>query len=196
VKPFVRAAVVVAATFMCLAPVAAGIQLAASAVAHTVAGPSTTGEGDPGSSVWHFLDARNRGDLDASLALVADDLIYIDGWTCAEASPCVGREVVRRQLAYDIAEGTVTSLLGVPRVSGARVQLTALIWAAALEWIGVDRILATITAEARDGKLTLYRSDPDQSDAKTVWWLRHRPPSGARRAARGPADSDLYHPNP
>jgi hypothetical protein len=63
-------------------------------------------------------------------------------------------------------------------VAGAWVQVTALTWAPEFEVLGVDRTLAIITAEATDGTLTLYRTDPEQSDAQTVWWLRHRPAHG------------------
>jgi hypothetical protein len=190
VNPFARAVLVLAAAVTCLAPLAAGIQLADSAMAQTVAGPSATGAGDPALTVWYFLDARNRGDLDAALALVSDDLAYVDGVTCPAASPCVGRDVVRRQLADDMAEGTVTTILDGSRVSGARVQLTALTWAPELEVLGVDRVLATITAEAPDGKLTLFRSDPDRRDARTAWWLGHRAARRSRRR-RGERDAGL-----
>jgi hypothetical protein len=67
----------------CLAPLAGTIHVADDALAHAAAGPGGTDDRDPAALLSRFLDARNRGDLDAALALVADDVTYIGGHACS-----------------------------------------------------------------------------------------------------------------
>jgi hypothetical protein len=157
----------------CLAPLAGTIHVADDALAHAAAGPGGTDDRDPAALLSRFLDARNRGDLDAALALVADDVTYIGGQTCTVSQPCVGRANLRRELFCTVDEASTTALTQPPRTIGPRVQGNALTRGPDLELVGLDRILTTITAEVRDGRFTMYRSDLDELDAESVWWQQH-----------------------
>ncbi len=96
-----------------------------------------------------------------------------------------GRANLERALSPTTLDAArVTSLVETPQAVGSRVQAAAMRRGPELELLGLDRILATLTAEVRDGKLTLFRSDPDQLGAESPWWLQH----GASAQSATPCD--------
>jgi len=131
---------------------------------------------DPATVVQRFFDARNRGDVAGTLALVTDDIRFVFGPSCTPAAPCIGVGAVRTELQDFIAHHAQMTIVGVPQVSGttvhARIELRADIFSAA----GVERIVANATAEVRDGKVANFISVPDASDAQTAQLLAYVPP--------------------
>jgi hypothetical protein len=72
---------------------------------------------DPASVILRFQDARNRGDMESAMALVAPDLVYIGGPICPAESPCVGTEALRHTMEHFSANQESSSSAAGPDVS-------------------------------------------------------------------------------
>jgi SnoaL-like domain len=126
---------------------------------------------DPVSVLQNFQDARNAGDLDGVMALVAPDASYVGGPACPPENPCVGIDAMRANVQRYIAGHEQATIVGTPQVSGSVVK-------ARLESrnpdrlaIGVERTLSDVTAEVRDRQLVSWASTSDASDPQTAVWL-------------------------
>jgi hypothetical protein len=132
---------------------------------------------EPASVLQRFQDARNRGDVDGAMALVAPDLRYSDsdGAACPPASPCVGTAAMQSDVQLFIAELVYSSSTGTPESSGAAVHARLASQSPGRSAIGLDRTLSDVTVEVRDSRLISWRSEGDATDPQTAWWLDHRP---------------------
>jgi hypothetical protein len=83
--------------------------------------PIALAQADPEAIAWQFIEAHNRGDIEAALALLADDAMVVNaaGDLCAP-SPCVGKAAIRRQLEWWVAVGTQYTTISA-QVSGTTV---------------------------------------------------------------------------
>jgi hypothetical protein len=123
---------------------------------------------DPGSVLQRFVDARNRGDEPGALALVADEISYVDGSACPLVNPCSGPQAVRDDLRLFVSDHARSTLIAPLSVSGTTVTARAETATDAVRAAGVDRVIHAYTAEVRDGKLTRFRAVQDTSDARTA----------------------------
>ncbi len=109
------------------------------------------------------IDARNRGDIVAMMALFTDDAVRKDG-SCQP--PCVGLAAVRRSFQKNIDEhfqAKVTSAEG----SGDTVSARAEISSDAFRARGIEKRMTSYTVKFRDGKIARWTSPPPpQSPAK------------------------------
>ena len=129
-------------------------------------------QSDPASVLQSFQAARNSGDLDGAMALVADDMSYVGGPACPPDNPCSGLDVMRGNIERYIAGQDQATIVGAPQVmSGTVVK-------AHLEYrnpdrlaMGVERTLAEVTVEVRDGQLASWGGISDTGDPQTVTWL-------------------------
>jgi ketosteroid isomerase-like protein len=110
------------------------------------------------------IDARNRGDIAAMMALFADDAVREDG-SCQP--PCVGLTAVRASFQKNIDEhfqSKVTSAEG----SGDTVTARAEISSDAFRARGIEKRMTSYTVKLRDGKIVSWTSPlPPQAPAKT-----------------------------
>jgi hypothetical protein len=133
-----------------------------------------TAQDDSAGLFRHFQDARNRGDVEASMALVASDMQYVnEGPVCSPESPCGGYEAFRRNVQLSISDQVFTSVIGSVDVSGPMVQVRLLSTSPSRSAIGVERTLSDVTIEMVDGQITSWRSVSDTADPQTMWWLDH-----------------------
>jgi ketosteroid isomerase-like protein len=112
----------------------------------------------------HAIDARNRGDIVAMMALFTDDAVREDG-SCQP--PCVGLAAVRASFQKNIDEhfqAKVTSAEG----SGDTVTARAEISSDAFRAQGVQKRMTSYTVKLKDGKIVRWISPlPPQSPART-----------------------------
>jgi len=110
------------------------------------------------------IDARNRGDIAAMMALFTDDAVREDG-SCNP--PCVGLAAVRQSFQKNIDEhfqAKVTSAEG----SGDTVTARAEISSDAFRASGTEKRMTSYTIKLRDGKIVRWTSPlPPQTPAKT-----------------------------
>jgi len=128
---------------------------------------------DPASVILHFQDARNRGDIESAMALVAPDLVYIDGGTCPPESQCVGTEALRHDIQQFSVDQEYSYSAAGPDVSGMGVRVRFAFQSPGRSAIGLDRTLSDLTATVQDGQLTTWRSESVRTDPQTAWWLDH-----------------------
>ncbi len=137
---------------------------------------------DPVAVYRRFIDARNRYDLDATLALVTDDIQFVGaGAVCTAAHPCVGKEAFRTDMQGAFAAHVQNTIVGMPQVVGTTVRARLELRADNLPAAGVERIIIEATTEVRDGKIASTRTMPDASDPQTAQFLdyqrTHQPPA-------------------
>ena len=132
----------------------------------TVAAPPRMGlaQSDPVAVFRQAIDARNRGDIVAMMALFTDDAVREDG-SCQP--PCVGLAAVRTSFQKNIDEhfqAKVTSAEG----SGDTVTARAEISSDAFRARGIEKRMTSYTVKLKDGKIARWTSPlPPQSPAKT-----------------------------
>jgi hypothetical protein len=129
---------------------------------------------DPAAVLLRFQDARNRGDMQSAMALVAPELVYVGGPTCPPESPCVGTDALRHDLDQFSANQEYSSSAAGPDVSGTTVRVRFAIQSPGRSAIGLDRTLADVTATVQDGQLTSWRTLSVWTDPQTAWWLDHQ----------------------
>jgi len=121
-------------------------------------------QSDPVAVFRQAIDARNRGDIVAMMALFTDDAVREDG-SCQP--PCVGRAAVRASFQKNIDEhfrANVTSAEG----SGETVTARAEISSDEFRARGIEKRMTSYTVKLRDGKIARWTSPlPPQSPAKT-----------------------------
>jgi ketosteroid isomerase-like protein len=158
-----------------LPPVAAALVALLVSVAAVSAQPA-----DAGTLYRQFLEAQNRGDVAAQLALLTDDAVIVAdfaGGLCTPTAPCVGKAAIRRELERRVAAGA-QSMIPAFQLSGdtatARIELRNPVTRSA----GIERAILVNTIVARGGRIASVRSLLDTADPQTA---------GAVAVLRGPA---------
>jgi ketosteroid isomerase-like protein len=118
---------------------------------------------DPVAIFRQAIDARNRGDIVAMMALFTDDAVREDG-SCQP--PCVGLSAVKASFQKNIDEhfqAKLTSAEG----SGQTVTARAEISSDAFRARGIEKRMSSYTVTFRNGKIARWTSPlPPQSPAK------------------------------
>ncbi len=118
---------------------------------------------DPVAVFRQAIDARNRGDIAAMMALFNDDAVREDG---ACQPPCVGLAAVRTSFQKNIDEHFQAKLISVEG-SGDTVTGRAEISSDAFRARGIDKRMTSYTIKLRDGKISRWTSPlPPQAPAK------------------------------
>jgi hypothetical protein len=146
------------------APVAAVFALLASSL-------GASAQSDPVSVLQSFQDARNVGDLEGAVALVADDMSYVGGPVCPPDNPCIGVDSMRSNIQRYIAGQEQAAIVGAPQVSGTVIKAHLESRSPDRLAIGVERTLSEVTVEVRDGQLASWGGTSDASDPQTATWL-------------------------
>lgn len=124
---------------------------------------------DAAATILQFFDAINHQDVDAFSALFADDAFMIRGaaqGSCSLTAPCYDRDaigaVVLTAPPHDCE--TVTSI----EVNGSIVTARFEVRHDVLRARGIERVVASLLAEVRDGVIYSYFARADLSDAQTA----------------------------
>jgi hypothetical protein len=121
-------------------------------------------QSDPVAVFRQAIDARNRGDIVAMMALFSDDAVREDG-SCQP--PCVGLAAVRASFQKNIDEHFQAKLISAEG-SGDTVTGRAEISSDAFRARGIEKRMTSYTVKLRDGKIVSWTSPlPPQSPAKT-----------------------------
>lgn len=135
----------------------------AAAISVTVLPLAGLAQSDPVAVFRQAIDARNRGDIAAMMALFADDVVRVDG-SCQP--PCAGLAAVRQSFQKNIDEhfqARVTSA----RSEGDTVTATAEISSDAFRASGVAKRMTSYTIQLRGGKIARWSSPlPPRNPAK------------------------------
>jgi ketosteroid isomerase-like protein len=119
---------------------------------------------DPVAVFRQAIDARNRGDIVAMMALFTDDAVREDG-SCQP--PCVGLAAVRRSVQKNIDEhfqANVTSTEGAGDTVTARAEISS----DALRAHGIEKRMTSYTIKLRGGKIARWTSPlPPRTPEKT-----------------------------
>jgi len=121
-------------------------------------------QSDPVAVFRQAIDARNRGDIAAMMALFNDDAVREDG---ACQPPCVGLAAVRSSFQKNIDEHFQAKLISVEG-AGDTVTGRAEISSDTFRARGIEKRLTSYTIKLRDGKISRWTSPlPPQTPAKT-----------------------------
>lgn len=141
--------------------VASAVLFAATVVVLTSVGFAQT---DPVAVFRQAIDARNRGDIVAMMALFTDDAVREDG-SCQP--PCVGLAAVKRSFQKNIDEhfqANVTSAEGAGDTVTGRAEISS----DALRAHGIEKRMTSYTVKLRGGKIARWTSPlPPKAPAKT-----------------------------
>jgi ketosteroid isomerase-like protein len=119
---------------------------------------------DPVALFRQAIDARNRGDIVAMMALFTDDAVREDG-SCQP--PCAGLAAVRRSFQKNIDEHFQAKVLSA-EASGDTVTARAEISSDAFRARGIDKRMSSYTVKLRGGKIARWTSPlPPKPPAKT-----------------------------
>ena len=120
-------------------------------------------QNDPVAVFRQAIDARNRGDIAAMMALFTDDAVREDG-SCQP--PCVGLAAVRRSFQKNIDEHFQAKLTSV-QVAGGTVTATGEISSDAFRARGIEKRTTSYTVKLRGGKIVRWSSPlPPKAPAK------------------------------
>jgi ketosteroid isomerase-like protein len=121
-------------------------------------------QSDPVAVFRQAIDARNRGDIVAMMALFTDDAVREDG-SCQP--PCVGLASVRRSFQKNIDEHFQAQVISVEG-AGDTVTARAEISSDAFRARGIEKRMTSYTIKLRGGKITRWTSPlPPQAPPKT-----------------------------
>ena len=118
---------------------------------------------DPVAVFRQAIEARNRGDIAAMMALFTDDAVREDG---ACQPPCVGLAAVRSSFQKNIDEHFQANLVSAEG-AGDTVTGRAEISSDAFRARGIEKRMTSYTIKLRDGKISRWTSPlPPQAPAK------------------------------
>jgi len=121
-------------------------------------------QSDPVAIFRQAIDARNRGDIAAMMALFADDAVREDG-SCQP--PCIGLAAVRASFQKNIDEHFQSEVISAEG-SGDTVTARAEISSDAFRARGIEKRMTSYTVKLRNGKIVSWTSPlPPQAPAKT-----------------------------
>lgn len=139
-----------------------------------------------------FIDAHNRGDTAAAVALFTDDATLDIGAGLCSATPCAGKDAIRRELERQVADqaryGIISLDLSGAAAANFRVQVTS----AGIRLASVDAAIAAGTVELRGERIAVMRARFDAQDPKTAAFLDfHRVTGPLRRYAEAVNRGDI-----
>lgn len=116
--------------------------------------PAGFAQSDPAAVFRQAIDARNRGDIGAMMALFTDDAVRVDG-SCQP--PCAGIASVRASFLKNIDEHFHANLTSV-KGEGDTVTGTAEITSDVFRAQGIDKRKTSYTVKLRGGKIASWTS--------------------------------------
>ena len=135
---------------------------------------------DPVAIIQKYTDARARGDLDAALALWADDGIIDGGFGCRK-SPCVGKAAIRKRVER-LAKSKAKPTLVATYPSGSVVTVRQEVRHRNTPKAGVERVINWIIYEVKGGKIVSKRVLRERTDPQTARYIKWRREQRRRKA--------------
>jgi hypothetical protein len=120
-----------------------------------------------------LIDGIDTGDAAAAIAVFADDAVSEGGPACA-TSPCVGKPAIQGDIAVYVHESVSFSACSTEssaNTATARCEVRT----NGTRRAGIDRFIASLIVEMRDGKLSAFRWGAlDIADQQTAtYWATH-----------------------
>jgi ketosteroid isomerase-like protein len=138
----------------------------------TVAPTMAVAQDDALSVLLNHRAARARGDLDAALALWADDGV-IDGGGGCTISPCIGKAAIRKSIERKAkAQASFTVTATYP--SGSVVTQRGEVRHNRTRKAGIDRVIRWRIYVIRGGKIVSQSVFVDRTDPQTVRYIKWR----------------------
>ena len=137
-------------------------------------------QADPATVVEAFAEAINSGDVDAAVALFAEDGVIEN-----PNRRFVGLAEIRGDLQAQVDQGINMTNVSV-EVSGSSVMVIQEIRQPRIEAFGIERIIRIATFEIRDGKIVSLAAMPDTSDPDTARFVASQGPGGGAGPAGPP----------
>src|SRR5215213_1478127 len=156
-----------------------------------LAAPAQT---DPVAVFRRVIDARNRADLAGVMALLAPDAVRRDG-SCQPS--CSGTDALRRSFEDNIAEHFQATVL-TAQAAGRTVTARAELRSDRFRDLGAERVISSFAVEVREGKIILWSSTLDASDAQTAAYqaaLRTRASQPGSTPAQLPRTGETARPD-
>ena len=141
--------------------VVAGVLVLALGTVLSSAGAARAQQVDRVALAQQWMEIRNRGDVDAAMALLTDTAVAAHG-PCPLQSPCVGE--ANRPFIASGTQHTITSI----QVSGSAVVGQLEIRNAATRAAGVERAVRTFLIQMPQDKIAAYIAIPDLTDSQTA----------------------------
>ena len=134
---------------------------------------------DPVAILKKHHDAMARGDVDAALALYADDAAIQGGEGCIR-SACVGKAAIRKHLETRSKSRKNTVIADYPsgNVLTRRIEQRS----EQIRKAGVDRVIAWSITGVKNGKILFRRRFRETSDPQTARYTKWRREQRRNRA--------------
>lgn len=136
-----------------------------------------------------FVDAQNRGDAAAGLALLTDDATVAAASGPCAATPCAGPDAIARELERRFASGLEVTVAS-RELSGDTGTFRTELRSPDIRAAGFERVVNITTVDFRGNQIAATRSRNDLSDAQTAARVEAAQRAGAPAylpAAGGPA---------
>ncbi len=146
----------------------------------TVAPGRAIAQDDPVAIMQKYFDARARGDLDAALALWADDAVIDGGGRCRK-SPCVGKAAIRKRFEY-LAKVKAKVNPVATYASGNVVTIRLEVRHNLTQKAGVERVINWNIYEVKGGKIVSQRTLKERTDPQTARYEKWRKERRRKRA--------------
>lgn len=143
------------------------IGLAGLAMFATACGSAPAAQVDPAVVVRQFLTTEDKA---AKLALLTDDAV-IDGQGLCQKSPCVGKDVIGKELDRQATENTKHVSVDI-QVSGSSVTARVGHQNAMTDAAGIQRFILVLTFTLRDGKISHITRNLDTTDPQTATFIK------------------------
>jgi hypothetical protein len=116
--------------------------------------------------VQQWIDARNRYDVDAVMALLTDTAVAAHGRQCLLPTPCVG-EANRPVFTGDApaqAQHTIINMQGYGAAIVGQIEVRS----NAIRAADVERVVSTFLIQIPQDKISAYIGIPDVTDPQTA----------------------------
>ena len=136
-----------------------------------IASTTAVAQDDAMAVLKKYDDARARGDVDAVLALFANDAVIDGGGQCWN-SPCVGKAAIGKRFALLPKGSKTTPISTYP--SGNVVTRRVEVRPATLQEAGLDRLIHWQIYEIKDGLIVSVRHVRERTDPQTARYIKWR----------------------
>lgn len=137
---------------------------------------------DPVAILKKHHAAMERGDVNAALALYADDAVIQGGGLCRGLSPCVGKAAIRKYLEKRLRNKSRRNTVIADYSSGKVLTRRIEIQDKRTQKAGVDRIIAWSITGVKDGKILFRYRFREVSDPQTLRFVKWQEEQRRRRA--------------
>jgi ketosteroid isomerase-like protein len=144
---------------------------------------------DRAAVVRQFFAAWSRGDVEATMALVAEDVTFVGGAGCPPQRPCQGAPALRALVEADVALHSTFTVTD-SRAAGSAVVSRLEVRQDPVRAAGAERAVATSLAQVPRDRIAAYVGYLDLTDAQTAAALGLPAPAAPSLPGAFPATGD------